>query len=98
MKNNFITRLVIFIIIASALTLPFHWVLSEPIIVPKKNLSFDRTFVSEDDVQEIVEKFYLGSPKEKFEVENDPLTKALVKRWDVYQTDNGDTVFQHLTN
>ena len=97
MKNKILTKLVTFIIITSALTLPFHWVLSEPIIVPKKNLTFDRTFVSEDDVHEIVDKYYLGSPKEKFEVENDPLTKALVKRWDVYQTDNGDTVFQHLT-
>lgn len=97
MKNNYLTKLVTFIIIISALTLPFHWVLSEPIIVPKKNLTFDRTFVSEDDVQEIVDKYYLGSPMEKLEVKNDPLTKALVKRWDVYKTDNGDTVFQHLT-
>lgn len=98
MKNNYLTKLVTFIIITSALTLPFHWVLSEPIIVAKKNLTFDNTFVNEKDVHEIVEKYYLGSPKEKFEVENDPLTEALVKRWDVYQTDNGDTVFQHLTN
>lgn len=96
MKNNFLTKLVTFIIITSALTLPFHWVLSEPIIVPKKSLTFDKTFVTEDDVHEIVEKYYLGSPKEKFEVENDPLTEELAKRWNVRQTENA-TIFEHLT-
>lgn len=95
MKNKFLTILVIFIILSTALTLPFHWVPSEPIIVPKKNLSFDRTFVTEDDVQEIVEKYYLGSPKEQFELEGDPLTEALKDRWNVRI--NGDnTIFEHL--
>lgn len=77
------------------LMLTFHWVPSESLVVPKKSLSFSRTFISKDDVQEIVEKYYLGSPKEKFEVEGDPLTDALKDKWDVYK-DGNDIIFQHL--
>lgn len=94
MKNNLL-KLLIFLLIICLLTLPFHWVPSEPIVVPKKSLSFSRTFISEDDVQEIVEKYYLGSPKEQFEIEGDPLTDALKDRWNVY-TNGNNTIYQHL--
>lgn len=94
MKNG-LSKVLTFSIIICLLTLPFHWVPSEVIIVPKKSLSFSRTFISEDDVREIVEKYYLGSPREKFEIEGDPLTDALKDRWEVYK-DGDDTIFQHL--
>ena len=93
--KNISLKLLILLIIVCFLTLPFHWVPSEPILVPKKSLSFRKTFISEDEVQEIVEKYYLGSPKEKYEIEGDPLTDALKDRWNVEQNGN-ITHFQHL--
>lgn len=94
MKNNFLSTIIIISILIFGATLPFHWVISDLIVVPKKNLTFDKTFVTDDEVQEIVEKYYLGSPKEKFEVENDPLTEKLVKLWKVYRTSDGTVVFE----
>ncbi|WP_291275993.1 hypothetical protein [Flavobacterium sp.] len=94
MKNISIKSL-IFLIVIGGLTLPFHWVPSEKMVIPKKKLSFSRTFVTEDDVKEIVEKYYLGSPKEKFEIEGDPLTDAIKDKWNVY-TNGNNTIYQHL--
>ena len=90
-----LTKILTLTILICILTLPFHWIPSETIIVPKKSLSFNRTFISEDDVREIVEKYYLGSPMEKFEIQDDPLTDALKDRWEVY-IDGNNTIYQHL--
>lgn len=97
MTNNLL-KLLIFIILIFGLTLPFHWVLSEPIVIPKKTLSLNETFITRDEVSMIVERFYFGSPKEKFETDNQPLTIELAKRWKVIKTDDGSLVFYHFNN
>ena len=93
--KNISLKFIIFLIVIGGLTLPFHWIPSEKIVILKKNLSFSRTFVTEDDVQKIIEKYYLGSPKEQFEIEEDPLTDALKDRWNVYRSGN-NTIYKHL--
>lgn len=94
MKNNLLKYIPLLIVIC-ILTLPFHWIPSEKMIVPKKTLSFDKTYVSEEEVREIIEKYYLGSPIEKMEIKNDPLTEKLKDRWKVYKEGN-DTFYHHL--
>lgn len=94
--NNSLKRIAFFLIFICFITLPFHWVPSESMVIPKKNLSFNRTIVTKDDVHDIVDKYYLGSPIEKMEVAGDPLTYALKDRWKVTVFENNDIEFQHL--
>ena len=82
-KNNRIINYFVFFI--CMLAFPFHWVPSEMIVVPKKALTLKNTFVSEDEVISIVEKYYLGTPKEQFEIYNDPLAQKLKDIWKVYE-------------
>lgn len=89
-NNNLVARFIGVILTISLLTLPFHWVLSEMIVVPKKTLTLKNTFVSEDEVISIVEKCYLGSPKEQFEIYDDPLAIKLKSLWKVYE--RGDEI------
>ena len=84
-KNNLVIKFIGIVITISALTFPFHWVPSEMIVVPKKALTLKNTFVSEDEVISIVEKYYLGSSKEQFEIYDDPLAMKLKDIWKVYE-------------
>ena len=89
-NKNLGIKMIGIIIMLSALTFPFHWIPSEMIVVPKKTLTLKNTFVSENEVISIVEKYYLGSPKEQFEIYDDPLAKKLKDIWKVYE--RGDEI------
>jgi hypothetical protein len=89
-NNNLGIKMIGIIIIISVLTFPFHWIPSEMIVVPKKTMTLKNTFVSEEEVISIVEKYYLGSPKEKFEIYDDPLAIKLKDIWKVYE--RGDEI------
>lgn len=89
-NNNLAIRFVGVILVISMLTFPFHWIPSEMIVVPKKTLTLKSTFVSEDEVISIVEKYYLGSPKEQFEIYDDPVAIKLKDIWKVYE--RGDEI------
>lgn len=95
-NNNLGVKFIGIITIISVLTFPFHWVPSEMIVVPKKTLTLKNTFVSEDEVISIVEKYYLGSPKEQFEIYDDPLAKKLKDIWKVYE--RGDEILLNSEN
>lgn len=95
-NNNLGIKFIGIIAIISVLTFPFHWVPSEMIVVPKKTLTLKNTFVSEDEVISIVEKYYLGSPKEQFEIYDDPLAKKLKDIWKVYE--RGDEILLNSEN
>ena len=95
-NNNLRIKFIGIIIIISVLTFPFHWIPSEMIVVPKKTLTLKNTFVSENEVISIVEKYYLGSPKEQFEVYDDPLAKKLKDIWKVYE--RGDEILLNSKN
>lgn len=85
LKNNWIFVFFGFAIFICMLAFPFHWVPSEMVVVRKKTMTLKNTFVSEDEVISIVEKYYLGSPNEQFEIYDDPLAKKLKNIWKVYQ-------------
>lgn len=87
-NNNLGIKFIVIIITISVLTFPFHWIPSEMIVVQKKTMTLKNTFVSEDEVISIVEKYYLGSPKEQFEIYDDPLAQKLKDIWKVYERDN----------
>jgi hypothetical protein len=97
MSNNDLgIKFIGIIITISVLTFPFHWIPSEMIVVSKKTLTLKNTFVSEDEVISIVEKYYLGSAKEQFEIYNDPLAKKLKNIWKVYE--RGDEIILKSNN
>ena len=87
-KNNKLLYALGFIILLCLITFPLHWVPSEKIVVPKRCWTLKNTFVSEEQVISIVEKYYLGSPEEKFEIYNDPLANRLKDNWKCYERGN----------
>lgn len=96
LNNNFVIKLIGIIITISVFVFPFHWIPSEMIVVPKKAMTLKNTFVSEDEVISIVEKIYLGSPKEQFEIYDDPLAEKLKDIWKVYE--RGDEIILKSKN
>lgn len=89
-NNNLGIKFIGIILIISMLTFPFHWIPSEMIVVPKKTLTLKNTFVSREEVISIVEKYYLGTSKEQFEIYDDPLAIKLKDIWKVYE--RGDEI------
>ena len=85
-----------FILLIALVTFPFHWVPSEMIVVPKKTLTLKNTYVSEEQVISIVEKYYLGSYNEQFESYQDPLANRLKDGWKVYE--RGDEIILKSKN
>lgn len=96
LKNNWILISFGFTILICMLTFPFHWIPSEMIVVPKKTMTLENTFVSEDEVISIVEKIYLGSSTEQFEIYDDPLAEKLKDIWKVYE--RGDEIILKSKN
>ena len=95
-NNNLGIKFIGTIITISVITFPFHWVPSEMIVVPKKTLTLKNTYISEEQVISIVEKYYLGSSNEQFESYQDPLANRLKDGWKVYE--RGDEIILKSKN
>ena len=55
-KNTYLGWL-IFLYIILFLTLPFHYIPSRMMVFPKSNLSLSYTFITEDDITSIIERY-----------------------------------------
>jgi hypothetical protein len=67
------------LIVAAVATLPFHYINADGRfkVIPKANLTFDHTFVNEDDVNKIREQLYSNDAHTRKTIANEPLTKKL---------------------
>jgi hypothetical protein len=93
-KSNRIWLYLIFSLIICGFLLSFHILTSEFTIVAKKSLTFQKTFITEDDEIKILEKIYFGSLIEQSEMSNDELANKIKKNWEVYEKNNS-RVFKH---
>jgi len=65
------------IVIVILATLPFHYIPSRSMVFPKDHLTFTNTFISESDIEDIVNRFNRASFFEKISMMNDPFMKNL---------------------
>lgn len=78
--NTFIKWGLVFAVLL-CLTLPFHYTLTSKITMfPKENLTFEKTFILQSDVDEIIEQYNSGGAVEKMRIEEEALTKHLVEK------------------
>ena len=65
------------IVIVILATLPFHYIPSRSLVFPKDHLTFTNTFITESDIEDIINRFNRASFFEKISMMNDPLMKNL---------------------
>ena len=75
-KSNRIWIYLVISLIICGFLLSFHILTSEFTIVAKNSLTFQKTFITEDDEIEILEKIYFGSLIEQSET-----LMSLVRSW-----------------
>ncbi|MEI6823661.1 MAG: RDD family protein [Bacteroidota bacterium] len=67
----------IFLFVVLFLTLPFHYVPSRMMVFPKSNLTFSYTFITEEDITNIINRYNNASLLEKTYINNEPIIRKL---------------------
>jgi len=76
-SNNIILGVLLIIIILIGVTLPFHYIPSRSLVFPKEYLTFNKTFITETDIENIINQYNNSSFIEKISMLNDPFLKKL---------------------
>ena len=86
-KRNRSKTLLIIAVIIIGLTLPFHYLPSRLKVFPKNSLTFSHTFVSESDIEELVEQYNNASFFERLAIEKDPFFRKLSEKGIIHDVD-----------
>jgi hypothetical protein len=79
------------IAIALIATLPFHYVPSRSRVFPKDHLTFSYTFITEEDIENLIKRYNEGSFFEKLSLQEDALVKKLFENGIiVHKSNNND--------
>lgn len=79
LKQSLLTTFGIIFVIIIGLTIPFHYMPSEGKVFTKANFTFKNTFITNDDVKEIIERYNDASFMEKIQMRSDPFIETLMK-------------------
>jgi len=78
-KHNY-TWLVLICIAFLILTLPFHYLPKRLIMFPKENLTFSNTFIFEENINKIINRYNNASLFEKQAIKQEPLYRKLMEK------------------
>lgn len=78
------------VLIALIATLPFHYVPSRSKVFPKDHLTFNYTFITEEDIENLIKRYNEGSFIEKMSLEEDALVKKLIENGIIVHKSNND--------
>jgi hypothetical protein len=81
---------IIFVLIIIGATAPFHYVPSKMKVFPKDNLTFSNTFILEEDIYEIKERYNSANIFEKYHIRQEPLVKKLLEKKLLVPQSNSD--------
>ena len=79
MKNSY-TGWIAIIIIILILTLPFHYFIGRDdnfSIFPKNQITFSNTFITQEDIEELIKRYNDASLYEKQAMNSEPLVRKL---------------------
>jgi hypothetical protein len=79
-KKNSYVGWIVFILIILGLTLPFHWSLDYGTVFPKEHLTFNKTFFTSEDVDNIIKRFNNASFIEKQAINQEPFVRKLMEK------------------
>lgn len=71
------TYLIVLFVFILATTLPFHYIPSQFMVFPKNNLTFSNTFITEDDIDKIIDRYNSSNLFEQTALNNEPLVRKL---------------------
>ena len=76
-SKNKSTYLIVFIALIIGATLPFHYVPDQLKVFPKNNLTFSNTFIMQEDIDRIIERYNNTNIFEQRALNNEPLIRKL---------------------
>lgn len=79
-NNNKNLKWIIIIAIFLAMTLSFHYVPSHGMIFPKNSLTFSYTIITQDDIDNILERYNNANFWEKQAINNEPIMRKLMEK------------------
>ena len=80
-KTSIYVKLLFLVLVLVGLTLPFHYVLNSLAMFPKEQLTFSNTFITESDIESIIERYYNSANVfSQQAVANEPLVRKLIER------------------
>ena len=88
-KSSYKGWIIIILIILGA-TAPFHYVPSRMKVFPKDNLTFSNTFILEEDIYDIKERYNSANIFEKYHIRQEPLVKKLLEKKLLVPQSNSD--------
>ena len=60
-------------------TLPFHYMITKGKVFPKDNLTFSYTFITENDVDQLLQRYNDANLVERYTIRNEPLFRKLAQ-------------------
>jgi hypothetical protein len=79
-KRNPLVYWLFALIIVLITTLPFHYFPNRLMIFPKNTLTFSYTFITENDIKNIIDRYNTASLVEKQAMSNEPLIRKLIEK------------------
>lgn len=73
-------KIIIVIVLILMATLPFHYALDDQKVFLKDSLSFNYTFVTNEDVEELLDRYNKASFYEKLTIRQDYIFRKLVEQ------------------
>ena len=67
------------IIILLSLTLPFHYIIKPLNVFPKKYLTFQHTFIDQEDINKLITKYNSSTGIERILLDNDAFHRTLLE-------------------
>ena len=83
--NGFVIILIVIIFVIIGATLPFHYIISLGYIFPKNNLTFSYTFITDEDITDITNRYNNASFYEQLAMNNENIIRKLVEKGFIYE-------------
>lgn len=61
-------------------TLPFHYILERGMVFPKDHLTFSNTFITQRDIDNLIDRYNNASFFEKQAIRQEPLVRKLMEK------------------
>lgn len=85
-------RWIIIIAFALILTLPFHYVPSRMMVFPKNSLTFSYTFITEDDINSIIDRYNNTDIFERQAINNESIVRKLKEKGIIVEKDSENSI------
>ena len=83
-NSNSYLKWIAFVVVILGLLLPFHYIPSRMMVFPKNSLTLSYTFITQSDIDKIVERYNDANLFEKQAMNNEPIVRKLMEKGIIY--------------